>query len=699
MVDISNQVTVTFKGDNAQLAASLKRTNSSLVRLRTTIAGLQQATQQFTAVARRGFILLAASITATLIPFSRFEDGITNVNTLLSGTTEEVERAKNALETLAKETLRDTKFSIGDVTKSLFDLVSALGFTKDSADIFRAAQRLAIAGVTSLNTAVIAITSSLNAYKGILTDAEKVGRIFFVGQKFGATTVEKLALNIGKISPIAKQAGFSLQETVAAIAQLTLGGLNTEIAVTALRQAINSLLNPSKTAEEAFRRLGIPFGATALKGIDMADVLGLIAKAAREGGAEITEMFGNIRAQTAIGSLDTKALENYSFILNEVRTDTESLNRAVLEQEGVLSTAIAKLRNSLSLFAITLGTELSPKIINVSDNIRKFALAMGQLKPGTINKVAKALLNLAFALGALVVVGQAATIMLGIVKAFAGLALVLTGPVGAGIAVAIGAITLALAKFEQKSEDLAQDDKKKGLAGFFRGLKDSVQDLRDTWKALNEELSKPILPTEGEGENPVVTGLAGISEGAIKAKDDLTEMLDTLAETFKSLRTEIVDGWTSTIDGLLKGTKTFGDAVIGMFESILHAFTQLVAKMAANALFKFVLSAITGGAPIPLPSFDVGSSNVPQDMTANIHKGEIITPPKASQGIRDGNLALVNTSRLQDQNNNLLESLIAKVDNLSARPIQIIADFGESQMDIFSRQVEKADFRREQFAI
>ena len=61
-----------------------------------------------------------------------------------------------------------------------------------------------------------------------------------------------------------------------------------------------------------------------------------------------------------------------------------------------------------------------------------------------------------------------------------------------------------------------------------------------------------------------------------------------------------------------------------------------------------------------LPSYAVGTPNVPNDMLANIHKGETIIPTTFSEGLRRGDLMLGETNQLS----NLLVDVIGKLNGI-----------------------------------
>lgn len=741
MADINNEIKVVFKGQNSNVVSSIRGVNQSLDKLRGKLDQTKDAMNTLAGESAKAFAAVSAAVGGSVIAFSKFEDGLTNVKTLLSGTDEELKKAGDRLDTLAKKTLRESKFSIDETTEALFFLVSTTADVTKQNERFEAAIKLAKGGVTDLSLATQAITGAMNAYGIETKSADQVARTFFVAQKFGATTVERLALNLGKVIPFSRRAGFSLEETAAAVSQLTIGGINTEIAVTALKGAITGLLSPTKEAEEEFTRLGIPFGETALKGKSMGEVLELIALAAREGNSSIGEMFGNIRAQTAIGALNTEALENYNMILRQTQEDTTSLNRAVAAQEKTVSAAMGKMRNALALFGITLGEKLAPMLTDVAEKITKVAHAMAELDPETIETLAKALFKLAVTLGTIAVATKAVATITTLGSALT--KLVLLNPKLAVVAGTVAAIAFAINKLNEsipeetklrsqvemienmiritklggdpdnKLPELRKQlvDANKALEAFLAGTTDDPEktvsffsEIRDAIADIQTAFEKIKFPTitdtdeEGDadpGENPLSKAL----EDATEKTDPLIEALGAVAtfaaDAFKGMGEAIQSSWSEVIDNWIKGGKTFGEFIQGLFQSIADQFRALVAKMIASNLFRFLVSLLPGGGTFAftLPSFDVGTDNVPNDMVANIHKGEIITPARESEGIRNGTLGLVNLEKMQGMGNQALEKIAAKIDNLSTRPIQFVANIGDATLDLVSKEITKSQVR------
>lgn len=334
------------------------------------------------AVFAGAFVALSGGLIASAIAAAKFEKQITNVFTLLDKET--LKKFGPQLEVTAENAVK-MGFSIQDSNKALFDSVSAIGNVKKSIEVYNTAQKLAKGGVTSLSVAVSGITSLVNAYGKETTKATDVANAFFSSQKMGKTTVEALAMNIGKVAPIAKQAGIGFKTLTASIAQLTLGGLSTDEASTALKGAIKGLIAPSDQAAKVLKHFNIPMGASALQSADFTDVLEKLAIAAKKYPDALALMIPDQRAMTAVAALGTKEIGNLRNIIKSINNDIKNgtgLNEAYNMQLKTMSERWSRLTGRIVIIAKKFGKLLFPimsKVFEIGEKILNFIL---NLSPG-----------------------------------------------------------------------------------------------------------------------------------------------------------------------------------------------------------------------------------------------------------------------------------------------------------------------------
>ncbi len=331
-----------------KFSVKLRRLNRLSKKHSLILRGMKKDIKQVKSAYKRFGLVGIAAYTGMAIAAAKFQSGLTNTLNLLSKDT--IKKFGSDLE-LAQENAVRMGFGLGDTNKSLFDTVSAIGDVNKSLDIFNIAQKLAIGGAANLSTTVDGLTSVINAYGKAQTDATEVANAFFSAQRAGKTEVAFLAQNIGKVAPIAKQAGIGFKTLLATMAQLTLGGLSTEESSTALRGAIAGLLKPTDEARKIFEAVGIPVGASALQAADFTEVLKKLAFVAKKAPDALAEMIPNVRALTAISALGEEQVENLRKIIANINKDFK-------EGTGLNDAYNRKLKDITQRFKMTTGTLL-----------------------------------------------------------------------------------------------------------------------------------------------------------------------------------------------------------------------------------------------------------------------------------------------------------------------------------------------------
>jgi TP901 family phage tail tape measure protein len=251
-------------------------------------------------VARRTFYAVSAGAAAATYEAVNFQHAMAEVGSIAGRSRSEIDRLGRSVQEMAVKYGKAPKEMAG----ALYQAISA-GVTRpdEAMKLLDVASRAAIAGVTDVKTAVDVLTSAMNAYGGGVAFAQQASDILFETVRRGKTTFPELAATLGRVMAIGSQTGVSLEQLGAAITTLTKGGIQTDLAVTSLRQTLVSILKPSKEALDLAKELGLEFNAQALaaKGLGgfMADV-----KDATRGNAEaMATLFPNVRALSGVMSL------------------------------------------------------------------------------------------------------------------------------------------------------------------------------------------------------------------------------------------------------------------------------------------------------------------------------------------------------------------------------------------------------------
>ncbi|MCK5590601.1 MAG: phage tail tape measure protein [Candidatus Pacebacteria bacterium] len=373
---------------------------------------------------------IAALGVVSAMSFAKMEKGITSVFGLL--TTKQIEKFGKQLKKAQKDAIL-MGYSIDDADKALFNIISSLGVSENSLKGYRDAQILAIAGDASLESSVLGIGKILNAYGKTTTDTARVAEAFFSAQVVGTTTVEELALNIGKVTGSANLAGLSLEEVLVTTSILTNVLRNTEEASTALANIIKVVTSASGKQAEKLNALGITTGITAVQNKGFTTVLKQVRNAMNKNKDALNAAIPEMRAFKGVASLtdeSLKLLDDTVIQIPEHMKNGTGVMKAYREQMATMDRSLKKLGGSFKVLFSAFGEVMAPYIIKIAEGITKLANKFSKLSP-TTKKIIIVILLLVSAIGPLL-------IMIGFMAS--GIALI-----GAASAPVIGTIVLIVA--------------------------------------------------------------------------------------------------------------------------------------------------------------------------------------------------------------------------------------------------------------
>lgn len=276
---------------------------------------------------------------------AKFQTSMLEVNTLLNLTTDQF----NKLQVSVIQLSRDIPQTADQLSKGLYQVVSAGVDAGDAMAFLETASKGAVAGLTDTQTSVDAISGVINAYALNASEAERVSDLFFQTVKLGKTTFPELSAGIGQVIPIASAFGVSFEEVSGAFATLTKQSINTRIASTSIARAINEIVKPASKAEEAIIKLGFTSGQSAIRQLGLQ---GTILKLT-ESGENMASVFGDeaLKAVLAIGRSAEGTAE-----------DLDAMNKSA----GATTEAFNIMNRSLENQKLLLGNELEAKYLRFS---------------------------------------------------------------------------------------------------------------------------------------------------------------------------------------------------------------------------------------------------------------------------------------------------------------------------------------------
>ena len=340
-----------FLGD---LGRMNKGVQSSAQQMQKWGRGMQGAGMQLTKFVTLPIVALGAG---SLKMASDFETAFTEVTTLFDLPKAQVASLREGVLELARTMGIDPV----EAAKAMYQAISAGVAPAQVLKFLETNAKLAVGGVTDLETAVDLTTTVLNAFGLETSETARVADILFKGVEKGKTTIDELGASLFQVAPAASAAGIPIEQVTAALAALTAGGFPTAQAATALRAGFIELGKSGTIANTAFEEIaGVGFREFIAMGGTVVDVMALLAQKAEQDGVAVSDLFGSMEAGVAMGFLAVDLFDKLQDSLDATTNSAGAHEKAFDKMNATFGRQVTILKTELKVALIKLGTALIP---------------------------------------------------------------------------------------------------------------------------------------------------------------------------------------------------------------------------------------------------------------------------------------------------------------------------------------------------
>lgn len=389
--------------------------------------------------------IVAAGGAATSVAAS-FDDAMSQVQGALGGASADMDGLRN----LALQLGADTVFSATESAQAMVELAKG-GLTEAQikGGALAASMDLAAAGQLNLADAAATTVQMMGSFGLGAGDATRIANALAGAANASSADVSDLTQAMSQCSAQASLAGWSLEDTAAALALFADHGVKGSDAGTSLKTMLQRLAAPTDQAAEAIAAYGLNIRDSNGKMKDISGIadeltgkLGGLSDAERD--AALQTIFGSdaSRAAAILMQSGSEGLAKYIAATNDA-TAAETMANA---QKGELSWALENMGGAIESASIAFGTALAPAITAVAGVIGNVAEAFASLPAGVQTGIA-VVLALVAALGPLLmVIGSVVAALPAISEGFAVLGGALAIPLApaAAVVAAIAAIAAAI---------------------------------------------------------------------------------------------------------------------------------------------------------------------------------------------------------------------------------------------------------------
>lgn len=337
-----------FKKDNLSFGGVMKQTTSAMTGM----------AMQFASVAAA--IGATKKVVGDMIRINKqFEQSTANLASIIGKSVSDI----SALTTQAKQLGATTRYTAMQITELQTNL-ARLGFTQQEIlNSTTAVQAFATATGADLGEAANLAGAALRGFGLNATEMERVASVLSVSTTKSALSFEKLATAIPIVAPVAKQFGFTIEDTVTLLAKLSDAGMDASTAATATRNIFLKMANDSGKLSQALGRpvhsveeFGEALKEMRSKGMSLNDILSMVgvrstaAFAVFADNAETLKDFKDSITDCgdAMHDMENKQLNTLQGSITILNSAWEGLMLSFSESNGIIKDVVDALTNLLS---------------------------------------------------------------------------------------------------------------------------------------------------------------------------------------------------------------------------------------------------------------------------------------------------------------------------------------------------------------
>lgn len=548
--------------------------------------------------------IVAAGGAATSVA-ANFDDAMSQVQGALGDASADMDGLRN----LALQLGADTVFSATESAQAMVELAKG-GLTEAQikGGALAASMDLAAAGQLNLADAAATTVQMMGSFGLEAGDATRIANALAGAANASSADVSDLTQAMSQCSAQASLAGWSLEDTAAALALFADHGVKGSDAGTSLKTMLQRLAAPTDQAAEAIAAYGLNIRDSNGKMKDISGIadeltgkLGGLSDAERD--AALQTIFGSdaSRAAAILMQSGSEGLAKYIAATNDA-TAAETMANA---QKGELSWALENMGGAIESASIAFGTALAPAITAVAGVIGNVAEAFASLPAGVQTGIA-VVLALVAALGPLLmVIGSVVAALPAISEGFAVLGGALAIPLApaAAVVAAIAAVAAAIYTAWTTSETFraavmagvdAISSKVQEICAF---LAPYVQAFIDQLVSTVQVAMDTLGPIIGAALTVIVDIVVPILTSIMDTVANvLATILATVTNIMAALSTviqgawQIISGIFQTVLGIILAVTT------GDFTMLQQGVTSIMqgTMVAINGVMQTILSIVSG---------------------------------------------------------------------------------------------------------
>ena len=312
-----------------------------------------------------------ASIGVAAIRMSTdFSMAMTRIETLVGVSREEVAKMRTEVKDMAGELGKSPQ----ELAEGLYYITSSGLEGATAMDALAESAKASALGMGELGQVADAVTSVMNAYGHETYSANRVTNILLNTVKVGKIEADALAGSMGKVIPTASRMGVSFEEVGAALATMSLSGIDAAEATTSLNQLLSTFLKPSDEADKIITHLygSVEELRNQIREKGLLTVLTDLKEKLGDNVSNTAALFNEKRALKGMLALTGSQAETYVGILGDLKDKTDSVTEATERLNEEAGQKWAKLVAKTSSLMIDWGDSIAENLMDIESDWHNF---------------------------------------------------------------------------------------------------------------------------------------------------------------------------------------------------------------------------------------------------------------------------------------------------------------------------------------
>lgn len=603
-----------------------------------------------------------------------FEKGLANISTLVDTTAVDMDQLGDSILSLSA----DMGLSASSIEDAAYNAVSSYSkLSTDSAglmDLLSKSSKLAVAGLTDIDTATQATLTVMNSYGVGLEAVDSIQKNLIQTQVYGKTTVNEIGQAIGAVAPIAANMSIGFDQLSAAIAAFTPTAGGTSEAANKLKSAFVELGKNGTIAAGSLQKAaagskyaGMSFSEMMKSGASLNEIVNMLSNYAKKSNLQIVDLFGSVEAGQAITALATNNCEAFNTALAGMHTQADSVNDAYTKASDTIEMKFNQAMKSGETFVIKLFQAFQPLIEIVLSLVTIFLQVITNALEPFMTAI-QPIIDILARLGEKIkeVFSGTLTSVMGEATSFLGKAIETIITVFSRLFEAAQPLIQAIKDFASTIMSAIQTALQPLRDAIQPGLTKVVESIISRFKDF-VEMCMPVIDIIKDVALTIIECIGSAIEPLREAMGPVMETLGQLRDTFKQVffesivpvlqqAGETIKGIVQAVTNVFKGLCEF---IAGVFtgnwkrawdgvKSIFQSAWDGVVGAVKNA-WQGVIGAINAGIDmlnkipfvnlpkIPVSSLRVGLDYVPSDdFPALLHRGEAVLTSAEASAWRSG---------------------------------------------------------------